>query len=349
MGEKRQRFLIAVLRFHGDVLLTTAVIGDIKRIYPDSIIDLLVYKGTGSILKFDDRINSVLEAEPSSDSIFIKKAYKEILLLRALSNTKYDFGIFLTTQWRMALMARCLKSARTTGVDDLKRRKPLWTKSFSSISPEAGDGHIVKRNLAALKTLGLTSIEEKSELSLIIPQEIKNRIEEIKKNHRLDSNYCVFHTVSRRETKLWKKESFSQLIDHYGDQGLKVVLTSGPDEKEIKYLKDIEKLTNTNLINLGGETRLIELAALIKDAKFFLGLDSVASHIAAAVGTKGVALFGPSNPNNWRPWSDKLQVISRRKNEEFCQTHGHMEGKHKKCLCYINPKRVIEDLDKLVN
>ena len=44
MGEKRQRFLIAVLRFHGDVLLTTPVIGEIKRIYPDSIIDLLVYK-----------------------------------------------------------------------------------------------------------------------------------------------------------------------------------------------------------------------------------------------------------------------------------------------------------------
>ena len=76
MGEKRQRFLIAVLRFHGDVLLTTPVIGEIKRIYPDSIIDLLVYSGTGSILKFDDRINSVLEAEASADSNFIKIAFK---------------------------------------------------------------------------------------------------------------------------------------------------------------------------------------------------------------------------------------------------------------------------------
>ena len=349
MGKKRQRFLIAVLRFHGDVLLTTPMISEIKRIFPDSIIDLLVYKGTASILELDDRINSVLEAEPSADSSLVKRTFKEILLLRALRNTKYDFGVFLTTQWRMALMARCLRGARTAGADDVKRRKPFWIKSFSSISPKAGNGHIVKRNLAALETLGLTSIEEKRELSLIIPQEIKNRIEEIKKNHRLDSNYCVFHTVSRRETKLWKKESFAQLIDHYADQGLKVVLTSGPDEKEINYLKDIEKLSKTNLINLGGETRLIELAALIKDAKFFLGLDSVASHIAAAVETKGVALFGPSNPNNWRPWSNKVSVISRGKEEEFCQAHGHMEGKYKKCLCYINPERVIEELDKLAN
>ena len=126
MSEKRQRFLIATLRFHGDVLLTTPMISEIKRIFPDSIIDLLVYKGTGSILELDDRIGNILEAEPSANSNFIKRTFKEILLLRALSNTKYDFGVFLTTQWRMALMARCLRGARTAGVDDVKRRKPFW-------------------------------------------------------------------------------------------------------------------------------------------------------------------------------------------------------------------------------
>ena len=349
MGDKSKRFLIAILRFHGDVLLTTPMISEIKRIFPDSIIDLLVYKGTGSILEFDKRVNSILEAELSSEVNIIKRTFKEILLLKRLINTKYDFGVFLTTQWRMALMARCLRSGRTVGVDDKKRRKPFWIKSFSTISPEVGDGHIVKRNLTALETLGLTSIKQKVELSLIIPEEANKKIEEIKRNYSIDSNYCVFHPVSRRETKLWKEESFAQIIDHYSDQGLNVVLTSGPDEKEIKYLKDIEKLTKTNVINLGGKTSLIELAALIKQAKFYLGLDSVASHISAAVGTKGVSLFGPSNPSNWKPWSNKISVISRDKEEEFCQVHGHMEGKYKKCLCYINPERVIEELDKLVN
>ena len=80
MGKKRQRFLIAVLRFHGDVLLTTPMISEIKRIFPDSIIDLLVYKGTGSILEFDDRIGNILEAEPSADSSLIKRIFKEINL-----------------------------------------------------------------------------------------------------------------------------------------------------------------------------------------------------------------------------------------------------------------------------
>ena len=129
------------------------------------------------------------------------------------------------------------------------------------------------------------------------------------------------------------------MVDHYANKGLKVVLTSGPDKEEVEYLKQIEKLTKGNVINLGGKTSLIELAALIKGSRFFIGLDSVASHIAAAVGVTGVALFGPSNAVNWRPWSDKLSVISREE-EEFCEKHGHMEGKYKRCLCYISVETV---------
>jgi len=344
MVEKTQRFLLAVLRFHGDVLLTTPMISEIKKNYPESIIDLLVYKGTGSILESDHRVNNIIEAEPSSSSNVLIRIFKEIQLLRKLNRADYDFGVFLTTQWRMALMSRCLGGAKTAGVDDIKRRKSFWVKSFTFIFPEVGEGHIVERNLSALSILGLSSLKKDVGLSLVIPQEAN----EINKKYAIGTNYCLFHPVSRRETKLWKKEAFAKLIDHYANQGLQVVLTSGPDQMEIQYLKDIEELTKTKVINLGGKTSLIELAALIKESRFFIGLDSVASHIGAAVEANGVALFGPSNPVNWRPWSNKVSIIVRGQ-EEFCQTHGHMEGKYKKCLCYISTERVIGEVDRLIN
>ena len=244
----------------------------------------------------------------------------------------------------MALMSRCLGGAKTAGVDDIKRRKSFWVKSFTFIFPEVGEGHIVERNLSALSILGLSSLKKDVGLSLVIPQEAN----EINKKYAIGTNYCLFHPVSRRETKLWKKEAFAKLIDHYANQGLQVVLPSGPDQMEIQYLKDIEELTKTKVINLGGKTSLIELAALIKESRFFIGLDSVASHIGAAVEANGVALFGPSNPVNWRPWSNKVSIIVRGQ-EEFCQTHGHMEGKYKKCLCYISTERVIGEVDRLIN
>jgi len=349
MEKKRKRFLIAILRFHGDVLLTTPMIKEIKRIYPESILDLLVYKGTGVLLEADERIDRILEAEPSSGLNPLKRLIKEIELLLQLRRTKYDYGLFLTTQWRMALMGRSLRKAKTTAVDDTKRKKPFWVKSFSSIFPEAGDNHIIERNLSALKTLGLETREEKTKLSLIIPEKVKESVVDIRKRFSITSDYCVFHPVSRRKSKQWTKEAFVHVVDHYSNQGLPVVLTSGPEEIERDYLNQIEILSKNNLINLGGKTSLLELAALIRNAKFFIGLDSVASHLAAAVGTNGVSLFGPSNPSNWRPWSEKISIISRDGSEEFCQKHGHLEGKYKNCLCHVSPERVIQEIDKIIS
>ncbi len=65
------------------------------------------------------------------------------------------------------------------------------------------------------------------------------------------------------------------------------------------------------VLNLAGKTSLLGLAALIRSSHFFIGLDSVASHIAAAVDKESITLFGPSNPVNWKPWSDKAQIIAR--------------------------------------
>ena len=70
-------------------------------------------------------------------------------------------------------------------------------------------------------------------------------------------------------------------------------------------------IVDQKVLNLAGKTSLLGLAALIKGAKFFIGLDSVASHIAASVNKESITLFGPSNPVNWKPWSDRAKIIVR--------------------------------------
>ena len=69
-------------------------------------------------------------------------------------------------------------------------------------------------------------------------------------------------------------------------QNFSVVITSGPDLNELDYVEEILEKANVldqQVLNLAGKTSLLGLAALIKGAKFFIGLDSVASHIAASV------------------------------------------------------------------
>jgi heptosyltransferase-3 len=320
----------------------------LKVNYPDSLIDLLVFKGTATLLKDDSYINKIIEVEPSAKLSFWNKITFEISLLSLLRKSQYDFGFFLTTQWRLTLMSLAMTGAKTAAVSDKKREGFLWPRSFSKIFLEAGDRHIIERNLDALRIMGMgISDNPKFELLLALDKKIEGRVKFFLSSKKLNKKLCVIHPMSRREVKLWNKEGFIQLIDLLDLKGFQVLLSSGPDIEEVDYLKFLEGKTNSEPINIGGQTSLMELAAIIKKADIFIGLDSVASHIAAGVGTPSVTLFGPTNSVNWKPWSESARIIQREGNEDFCEVHGHKAGKFKQCLCYITPQRVMEEVYKL--
>ncbi len=199
-------------------------------------------------------------------------------------------------------------------VDDKKRRKNLWIKSFSAIFPEALENHVIQRNLLALESLGLKIFTENLTLD---PSYLDIEYKTLKETYpflKEGNSYCLIHPTSRREKKLWDKEKFGQLINLLLQKDLSVVVTSGPDSNEIDYVDEILKkagVVNKKVLNLAGKTSLLGLAALIKGSQFFIGLDSVASHIAASVDKESITLFGPSNPVNWKPWSDKARIITQ--------------------------------------
>jgi len=309
-----KKFLIVILRFHGDVLLTKPMIDNIKLNVPDSEIDLLVYKGTGSILEHERNVSEIIEIDAASKKNIFKRIKKEINLWKKLYSKNYDYAFFLTTQWRVVPISWALGKAMKAAVDDKKRRKNLWIRSFSTIFPEALESHIVQRNLVALESLGLKVFTEDLTLD---PSYLDLEYTTLKETYlflKEENFYCVIHPTSRREKKLWDKEKFGQLINLLLEKGVSVVVTSGPDSHEIDYVDEILKkvgIVDKKLLNLAGKTSLLGLAALIKGSQFFIGLDSVASHIAASVDKESITLFGPSNPVNWKPWSDKARIITQ--------------------------------------
>ena len=309
-----KKFLIVILRFHGDVLLTKPMIDNIKLNVPDSEIDLLVYKGTGSILEHERNVSETIEIDAASKKNIFKRIKKEINLWKKLYSKNYDYAFFLTTQWRVVPISWALGKAMKAAVDDKKRRKNLWIKSFSTIFPEALENHIIQRNLVALESLGLKVFTENLTLD---PSYLDLEYKTLKETYpflKEENSYCVIHPTSRREKKLWDKEKFGQLINLLLEKGVSVVVTSGPDSHEIDYVDEILKkagIVDKKVLNLAGKTSLLGLAALIKGSQFFIGLDSVASHIAASVDKESITLFGPSNPVNWKPWSDKARIITQ--------------------------------------
>ena len=311
----KKKFLIVILRFHGDVLLTKPMVDNIKQNFSDSDIDLLVYRGTGSILEHDENISEIIEIESASKKNIFIRIKKEINLWKKLNSKNYDYAFFLTTQWRVVPMSWAIGKTRKAAVDDEKRKKNLWVRSFSTIFPGAITNHIVERNLLALESLGLTIFNRKLALDSSILNSEYNNLKATYPYLPNENTYCVIHPTSRREKKLWDQVKFAKLVDHLVEKDLAVIITSGPDSHEIDYVNGIfDNLSKdkNKVLNLSGKTNLLGLAALIERSNFFIGLDSVASHIAASVDKESITLFGPSNPINWKPWSDKAQIISRK-------------------------------------
>ena len=359
MSLKNKKFLIVILRFHGDVLLTKPLIDNIKLNFPDSKIDILLYKGTESIFEFNLKVSEIIKISSTSginqqyynaDAQYFSdflKIFSTFKLWLKLFFKRYDYGIFLTTQWRVIPMSWAMIGAKKIALADKKRTRKLWKKSFNFFLPELGDNHIVERNLSSLKKLGLKIFNTDLNILDSIPVSEWEKNRKLFRNVDFQDKYCVIHPSSRRNSKLWRQENYIPLVHMLTNKGFKVVLTSGPNQYEVDYVNFIEEGINDEVVNLSGKTTLISLAALISKASLFIGVDSVASHIAAAVDTPSITLFGPSNVSNWRPWSDKAIVISRTNNEEICKDHCNEPGKYKKCLCYISPSRVFNHAEEV--
>ena len=123
-------------------------------------------------------------------------------------------------------------------------------------------------------------------------------------------NYIVIQPTSRWFFKCWREDRMSALINALSAEGYAVVLTSGPDDREKKMVDTIiAGCPQARLHSLAGQLTLRQLAAVIDHARLFIGVDSVPMHMAAALGTPLVALFGPSKLTFWRPWQAKGEVI----------------------------------------
>ncbi len=110
------------------------------------------------------------------------------------------------------------------------------------------------------------------------------------------------------DTKLWDRGKFAALADALGNRlGVPVVLTGSAAEKP--YLDAIQAAAQSPVLNLAGQTSLRDLAALYRLATLVVTTDSGPMHIAAAVGTPTVALFGPTDPKRTGPYGKGHTVI----------------------------------------
>lgn len=303
MEKPFRKILVIKMRFHGDMLLTTPVISTLKQNYPDAKIDMLLYQDTMPILSENPEINALygISNKGTGAADKIKNALSLIKTLRA---NRYDLVINLTDQWIVALIVRFLSAKVKISQDFANRQSALWKQSFTHLVPYSGE-HVVERTLSALKPLGLENIVSKTTMSYRPEHwaKMRQQLQQL----GVSRQYVVIQPTARQLFKCWDNDKFSRVIDALERRGYQVVLTSGPSADDLACVEEIAQGCEFKPITgLAGKTRFPELGALIDHAALFIGVDSAPGHIAAAVNTPVISLFGATDHVFWRPWTDNI-------------------------------------------
>lgn len=303
MKKQFKKILVIKMRFHGDMLLTTPVISTLKQNYPDAEIDVLLYEDTIPILSGNNDIH-VLYGIKGKKSSGLSKACNFIKLLIKLRRNKYDLVVNLADQWMVAVLVRAIPAKMKISHQFEHRDSQYWRKSFTHLTPPHGE-HIVVNNLSVLEPLNNNNL--KTNLTMSYSEQDWQNINQKLLALGVHSSYVVIQPTARQIFKCWDDEKFSEVIDALQSRGYQVVLTSGPSKEDIDCIENIASHCKTKpIIELAGKTTFTELGALIAHAALFIGVDSAPMHIAAAVNTPIICLFGATNHIFWRPWSENV-------------------------------------------
>lgn len=328
--------LVVVTRQIGDVLLTTGLIAQARRLWPHARIDVLGFEGTLGMLRGNPDVHALIStpARPG------------------LSGT-------------MALVRRLWRSYDLALVADPGDRAHLigWIAAplRSGILPQAsGSNWWKKRALRhAVRSEGDLSathvVEEKAELlapwrppgqGAGRPQLVGPASEPLPPalQERLAPGYIVIHTPSMWVYKQWPPDHFRELIGLLALAGRQVVLTGGPGATDRETVAQMEGAAPPDQLVDAGVLNFSQLAGLLRSAALYIGPDTSVSHLAAACRVPVLAIFGPTNPQRWAPWPalPEWQPLQIHRRAEV-QTHGHVTVMQAQLPCVPCGKAGCED------
>lgn len=336
------RALVVMLRHHGDVLLASPVPAVLRMQAPRAEIDALVYDDTAPMLAgHPDLAELHLVGRGWRGLPLPQRIASEWRLLRALRARRYDLLIHLTEQPRGAWLARLL-APRYSVAPAIAGRGRFWAGSFSHRYPRAGNGrrHKVEANLDALRRIGVQPGMEERRLRFVPGAQAEASVAGMLAAEGLRGNdFIHVHPASRWRFKCWTAERTAELIDRLA-AAHRIVLTAAPDPGEMSLIEEIRSKAKSSPLNLAGKLSIKELGALTARARLFVGVDSMPMHLAAAMGTPAVALFGPSGEQEWRPWRVAHRVVTTAHPCRPCGNDGCGGGKVSECLTTLGVDEV---------
>lgn len=288
--------LVVRLRSIGDTVLATPSLYALRRFLPRAQIDILLEDWVAPLLvgsRDVDRIVTVARARTSARA-------RAVSQLRAAN---YDVAFNLHGGSTAALMMRATGARHRVGYADYRYR---WLHNHTAPPASALWGrektHSVEQQLGLLGWMGVP-VSDRPPTRLPVNAAAAASVARILSGSgaSADASLALIHPAAAFESKQWAAKNYARIIEHIiTDHQLTPVIVAAAHEPDA--IADIRRETNAQFISLTN-LALPEVTALAARARIFVGNDSGIAHIAAAVGTPSVVIFGSSNTAHWRPWT----------------------------------------------
>ena len=342
-----KKILVIKLRHIGDVVLTIPVFRALREHFPNASIVALVNSGTEEVLSGNPLINEIILFNRGIKRQNPLLRYsRELSFLRTIRKKGFDMVVDLTSGDRAALLS-FLSGARYRIAHDPGRAGFFGKRYlYTHLAKKQSSQHMVLWNLDVIRQFGIDT--ENLRVDLFIPEDAKMFAKRVLDEGNINRTDTIvhFHPTSRWLFKCWKDGYVAEVMNWLIKSGVKVIVTSSAEMQEIDKVKNILSLISPHqsVIDLTGKTTIKQLAAISDVSDVFIGVDSAPMHIAAAVGTPVIAIFG-TGESSWRPWGENHVVISKRiDNREKIGRKEYIQRN----LAQITPEDVIKEIIKII-
>ena len=322
-----RKFLVVNMNYMGDALLTTPAIAALRQAFPDAQIDTVVGAGTAA---------EVLQGNPDLNKIIARTARggvgRLMQIFRLLREGRYTDAIILPPLPGYAFAAWLARTPRRVG---------LGGRGMNHFLTELRRTRAVHMADAMRDTMPLPpSAKRPPPLVVAVDQASEDAANRLLLEHGIAPGrpLLAVNVGATRPQKRWFAESFAQTLDGLSD--IPVVLVGAGAEDTAMAADILRRTHSAKPINLVGQTQVKTLAAVLKRCDLLISADSGPMHLATAVGTPCVALFGSTDPSVTGPFDALSKAIYKDLSCAPCGNHPTCNGRYD-CLREITPEEVV--------
>ena len=345
------KLLVMRYRFIGDTILTVPFLRNLRRAYPRARIEMMVAPYSSDVLRGTPYVDEFLVYDPPTIHADSQGRHASLLskirFLAGLRGRRYDKAYVLKRSFSSAVIAFLSGIPERIGFDT-EGRGFLLTRRV----PYRYDRHEVKNFLSVLEADGIAIADDHLE-AWISPEEETFASERMRNAPGLRGRpITALHPFTANPGRAWHEDNFVEVANLLQEaHGTGILILGGEREREIAR-RMAERIHPAPELAVG-TTTLRQSMALLSRCDLLICNDSGIMHLAAAVGTPLIALFGPQSPVRFGPWGSRCEVLYKKftcspcRQKFFTECEPSPRGKPY-CLEEISPAEVIDRAGRML-